>query len=142
MVNIVNKLLILHSTVSGNDYDTPWDWVQKNTVVKSSVPSQQSNANVSNQTNKGDTDDYDEPWEKKQSYLFKTQVPGPGGKPRSPVPLPRQSHASGSRIFESSRDASKVAGPPVQVDRVYDAPWDGTIGKTSNEYFFVITNIN
>ena len=81
-------------------------------------------------------DDYDEPWEKKQSYLLKTQVPSASGKPRSPVPLPRsqaQPAKNDNNLYELPWDAmgNKSNGQQEQVEVAYITPWDATMDEDS-----------
>lgn len=82
------------------------------------------------------SDDYDEPWEKKQSYFLKTQVPTPSGKSRSPVPLPRsqvQPSNPNGQLYETPWDAMTGSNEqPVQPDVVYETPWDATMGGNAS----------
>ena len=83
----------------------------------------------------GASDDYDEPWEKKQSYFLKTQVPTPSGKSRSPVPLPRNNQPpnNNGQLYEQPWDARNQSNSQKpQADAVYETPWDASGGAVAN----------
>ena len=133
-----NTLYVFCSKNSSDDYDTPWEWKQKMQQSRMKVPKPTAQTQRPKSSHEQDrqpstkpTDDYDEPWEKKQSYLLKTQVP----KPRSPVPLPRQTHpqSNDSQLYEQPWDAmNQPNGQQPQAEGVYETPWEATGGGAAN----------
>ena len=106
----------------------PWEWKQKMQQSKMRIPPPVTKP-------AGTSGDYDEPWEKKQSYLLKTQVPTPSSKPRSPVPLPRQNPPPNNdgQLYELPWDAmNQPNSQKPQPDVVYETPWDATGGGVAN----------
>lgn len=149
------KICLLSSKSTTDDYDTPWEWKQKiqmqqgrmkipkpagpqNQRPKSNLPSsEQDKASLGKPLGKpvGHADDYDEPWERKQSYLLKTQTPTPNMKSRSPVPLPRQVHPPNNdgQLYEQPWDAMNQSNDQQpQAEGVYEMPWDATGGAAAD----------
>lgn len=140
---------MFYSKAISDDYDMPWEWKQKlqgqqgKMKVPKPTPQTQrpkSNVPINEQANScaskpptskppGTADDYDEPWENKQSYLRKTNVPAPSAKSRSPVPLPRQSHPQNndSQLYEKPWDTMNQSNDQQpQEEYLYAKPWDET----------------
>ncbi len=139
---------MFYSKSASDDYDMPWEWKQKIQQQRMKIPkptaqSQRPKSNVAVNEQEtappskltGASDDYDEPWEKRQSYLLKTQAPTPSMKSRSPVPLPRQPHPSnnGVQLYEEPCDVmNQPNGQPPQAEGVYETPWDATGAGAAN----------
>ena len=112
----------------------PWEWKQKMLNMQQQSKMQIPKPSTTAPKPAGPSGDYDEPWEKKQGYLFKTSVPNPSGKSRSPVPLPRNSHPpSNEQIYEQPYDGNNQSNTlPPPADEVYEAAWEVTSGGAAN----------